>query len=138
MSKCDVNDDKAMCNVLAAIATVEGRMSVMKLGERMVKNFNEMLAMSGKVDFPQQSKCGVRISIRMNHDSGQPSGLVVSAASSFSVPITPLQVFDSLLNNETRHQVLLSFLDLHASLSNGYVTLGVLLRVDVLTDIELN
>ncbi|KAL0691942.1 hypothetical protein Bca4012_091622 [Brassica carinata] len=87
-----------------AIATVEGRMSVMKLGERMVKNFNEMLAMSGKVDFPQQSKCGVRISIRMNHDSGQPSGLVVSAASSFSVPITPLQVFDSLLNNETRHQ----------------------------------
>ncbi|KAF2544577.1 hypothetical protein F2Q68_00033262 [Brassica cretica] len=101
-----------------AIATVEGRMSVMKLGERMVKNFNEMLTMSGKVDFPQQSKCGVRISIRMNHDSGQPSGLVVSAASSFSVPITPLQVFDSLLNNETRHQVLLSFLDLHASLSN--------------------
>ncbi|CAF2086821.1 unnamed protein product [Brassica napus] len=87
-----------------AIATVEGRMSVMKLGERMVMNFNEMLTMSGKVDFPQQSKCGVRISIRMNHDSGQPSGLVVSAASSFSVPITPLQVFDSLLNNETRHQ----------------------------------
>ncbi|KAF8048008.1 hypothetical protein N665_2726s0005 [Sinapis alba] len=86
-----------------AIATVEGR-SVMKLGERMVKNFSEMLTMSGKVDFPQQSKCGVRISIRMNNEAGQPSGLVVSAASSFSVPTAPLQVFNSLRNNETRHQ----------------------------------
>ncbi|KAL0858182.1 hypothetical protein Bca101_063336 [Brassica carinata] len=87
-----------------AIATVEGRRSVMKLGERMVRNFNEMLTMSGKVDFPQQSKCGVRISIRMNNEAGQPSGLVASAASSFSVPATPLQVFNILRNNETRHQ----------------------------------
>ncbi|KAJ4886266.1 Homeobox-leucine zipper protein HDG8 [Raphanus sativus] len=87
-----------------AITTVEGRRSVMKLGERMVKNLNEMLTMSGKVDFPQQSKCGVRISIRMNNEAGQPSGLVVSAASSFSVPVTPLQVYNTLRNNETRHQ----------------------------------
>ncbi|KAG2273225.1 hypothetical protein Bca52824_067780 [Brassica carinata] len=86
------------------IATVEGRRSVMKLGERMLKNFNEMLIMSGKVEFPQQSKCGVRISIRMNMEAGQPPGLVVSAASCLSVPLTPLQVFNCLRSNDIRHK----------------------------------
>ncbi|WZZ31075.1 hypothetical protein YC2023_014476 [Brassica napus] len=86
------------------IPTVEGRKSVMKLGERMVKIFNEMLIMSGKVEFPQQSKCGVRISIRMNMEPGQLPGLVVSAASCLSIPLTPLQVFNSLRSNDTRHQ----------------------------------
>ncbi|KAF8089857.1 hypothetical protein N665_0495s0006 [Sinapis alba] len=86
------------------IATVEGRRSVMKLGERMLKNFNEMLIMSGKVEFPQQSKCGVRISIRMNMEAGQPTGLVVSAASCLSIPLTPLQVFNCLRSNVIRHQ----------------------------------
>ncbi|KAF2596473.1 hypothetical protein F2Q68_00007554 [Brassica cretica] len=84
------------------IPTVEGRKSVMKLGERMVKIFNEMLIMSGKVEFPQQSKCGVRISIRMNMEPGQLPGLVVSAASCLSIPLTPLQVFNSLRSNDTR------------------------------------
>ncbi|CAN6895608.1 unnamed protein product, partial [Brassica oleracea] len=86
------------------IPTVEGRRSVMKLGERMLKIFNEMLIMSGKVEFPQQSKCGVRISIRMNKEPGQLPGLVVSAASCLSIPLTPLQVFNCLRSNDTRHQ----------------------------------
>ncbi|CAN6840304.1 unnamed protein product [Brassica oleracea] len=86
------------------IPTMEGRRSVMKLGERMVKIFNEMLIMSGKVEFPQQSKCGVRISIRMNMKPGQLPGLVASAASCLSIPLTPLQVFNSLRSNDTRHQ----------------------------------
>ncbi|ESQ49775.1 hypothetical protein EUTSA_v10021974mg [Eutrema salsugineum] len=87
-----------------AINTGEGRKSVMKLGERMLKNFNDMLTMSGKVDFPQHSKCGVRISIRMNMEPGQPTGLVVSAASCLSIPLSPLQVFNCLRDNNTRHQ----------------------------------
>ncbi|XP_048636223.1 homeobox-leucine zipper protein HDG8 isoform X1 [Brassica napus] len=86
------------------IPTVEGRRSVMKLGERMLKIFNEMLIMSGKVEFPQQSKCGVRISIRMNKEPGQLPGLVVTAASCLSIPLTPLQVFNFLRSNDTRHQ----------------------------------
>ncbi|KAJ0237181.1 Homeobox-leucine zipper protein HDG8 [Hirschfeldia incana] len=86
------------------IPTVEGRRSVMKLGERMLKIFNEMLIMSGKVEFPQQSKCGVRISIRMNMETGQLPGLVVSAASCLSIPLTPLQVFNCLRSNDTRHK----------------------------------
>lgn len=95
--------------ILAVISTGEARRSVMKLGERMVKNFNEMLTMSGKVDFPQQSKNGVRVSIRMNNEAGQPPGIVVSASSSLSIPLTPLQVFVFLQNLDTRQQVL-SFL----------------------------
>ncbi|CAE5965958.1 unnamed protein product [Arabidopsis arenosa] len=86
------------------ISTGEARRSVMKLGERIVKNFNEMLTMSGKVDFPQQSKNGVRVSIRMNNEAGQPPGIVVSASSSLSIPLTPLQVFVFLQNLDTRQQ----------------------------------
>ncbi|KAH0937229.1 LOW QUALITY PROTEIN: hypothetical protein HID58_004690 [Brassica napus] len=86
------------------IPTVEGRKSVMKLGERMVKIFSEMLIMSGKIEFPQQSKGGVRILIRMNMKPGQIPGLVASAASCLSIPLTPLQVFNSLRSNDTRHQ----------------------------------
>ncbi|KAJ4873172.1 Homeobox-leucine zipper protein HDG8 [Raphanus sativus] len=86
------------------IPTVEGRKSVMKIGERMLKIFNEMLIMSGKVEFPQQSKCGVRISIRMNMEAGQPPGLVASAASCLSISRTPLQVFNCLRSNSIRHK----------------------------------
>ncbi|VYS56146.1 unnamed protein product [Arabidopsis thaliana] len=86
------------------ITTGEARRSVMKLGERMVKNFNEMLTMSGKIDFPQQSKNGVRVSIRMNIEAGQPPGIVVSASSSLAIPLTPLQVFAFLQNLDTRQQ----------------------------------
>ncbi|CAH2055221.1 unnamed protein product [Thlaspi arvense] len=86
------------------IKTIEGRRSVMKLGERMLKQFNEMLTMSGKVDFPQHSKCGVRISLRVNNEAGQPHGLVVSAATCLSIPRTPLQVFNALRSSDTRHE----------------------------------
>ncbi|KAL1211480.1 Homeobox-leucine zipper protein HDG8 [Cardamine amara subsp. amara] len=86
------------------IESVEGRRSVMKVGERMLKKFNEMLTMSGKVDFPQQSKCGVRVSIRLNSAAGQPQGIVISAASSFSIPVSPLQVFTFLSNIDIRQQ----------------------------------
>lgn len=81
----------------------------MKVSERMLKSFNEMLTMSGKVDFPQQSKCGVRVSIRINTQAGQPPGIVVCAASSLSIPVAPLEVFNLLRNIDTRQQVL-SFL----------------------------
>ncbi|XP_010450732.1 PREDICTED: homeobox-leucine zipper protein HDG8-like [Camelina sativa] len=86
------------------IRTGEERRRVLKLGERMIMNFNEMLTMSGKVDFPQQSKCGVRVSMRMNLEAGQPPGLIVSAASSLRIPLPPVQVFDILRKLDTRQQ----------------------------------
>ncbi|XP_010485661.1 PREDICTED: homeobox-leucine zipper protein HDG8-like [Camelina sativa] len=86
------------------IRTGEERRRVLKLGERMIMNFNEMLTMSGKVDLPQQSKCGVRVSMRMNLEAGQPPGLIVSAASSLAISLPPVQVFDLLRKLDTREQ----------------------------------
>ncbi|CAH8349141.1 unnamed protein product [Eruca vesicaria subsp. sativa] len=85
--------------------TVEGRRSVMKLGERMLKNFSEMLIMPGNTEFPQKSRCGgVRISTRVNEEVGQVTGSVASAAYCLPIPSTPSQVFSLLRSNDFRHQ----------------------------------
>ncbi|CAH8294067.1 unnamed protein product [Eruca vesicaria subsp. sativa] len=87
------------------LRTVEGRKSLMKLGERMLKNFNEMLIMPGNTEFPRKSRCGgVRISTRVNEEVGQVTGLVASAAYCLSIPSTPSQVFNLLRSNDFRHQ----------------------------------
>ncbi|CAN8269833.1 unnamed protein product [Cochlearia groenlandica] len=86
------------------IRTSEARSNVMKIGERMLKAFNEMLTMSGKVDFPMHSKNGVRISIRVNNETGQLPGLVITAASFLAIPLAPLHVFNCMRNLDTRHQ----------------------------------
>ncbi|CAH8294104.1 unnamed protein product [Eruca vesicaria subsp. sativa] len=77
------------------LLTVEGRRSVMKLGEIMLKNFSEMLIMPGNIEYG-----GVRISTRMNEEVGQ----VASAAYCLSIPSTPSQVFNLLRSNDFRHQ----------------------------------
>ncbi|CAH2079760.1 unnamed protein product [Thlaspi arvense] len=87
-----------------AIKTEEGRRSVMKLGERMLKNFNKMWTMSDKIDFPQHSKCGVRISLRVNNEARQPHVLVVRAATCLSIPRTPLQ-WDVLCNGNRASEI---------------------------------
>ncbi|AAD46012.1 Similar to gb/Z54356 HD-ZIP protein (Athb-10) from Arabidopsis thaliana and contains a PF/00046 homeobox domain [Arabidopsis thaliana] len=89
------------------VKTIEGRRSVMSLGERMLKNFAWIMKMSDKLDLPQQSganNSGVRISVRTNTEAGQPPGLIVCAGSSLSLPLPPLQVYDFLRNLEVRHQ----------------------------------
>ncbi|KFK37767.1 hypothetical protein AALP_AA3G027000 [Arabis alpina] len=81
-----------------------GRRKVMKLGERVLNLYNEMLTMSGKVEFPQGLNGGIRVSMRMNREEGQPPGYVISAATSISVSLAPMQVFNILTDNDTRHQ----------------------------------
>ncbi|EOA19553.1 hypothetical protein CARUB_v10002574mg [Capsella rubella] len=96
------NDDYA-----GVVQTMEGRRSVMSLGERMSKNFAWMINMVQKLDFSQQSETnnsGVRISVRTNDAAGEPPGLIVCAGSSLSLPLPPLQVYDFLRNLEVRHQ----------------------------------
>lgn len=80
----------------------------MNLGERMVKNFAWILKMSKKLDFSQLSETnnsGVRVSVRINTEAGQPAGLIVCAGSSLCLPVPPLQVYNFLKNVEVRHQV---------------------------------
>ncbi|CAL9217394.1 unnamed protein product [Arabidopsis halleri] len=89
------------------VKTIEGRRSVMNLGERMLKNFAWIMKMSDKLDFSNQCEAnnsGVRISVRKNTEAGQPTGLIVCAGSSLSLPLPPLQVYDFLRNLEVRHQ----------------------------------
>ncbi|XP_019091098.1 PREDICTED: homeobox-leucine zipper protein HDG10-like, partial [Camelina sativa] len=89
------------------VKTIEGRRSVMNLGERMLKNFAWIMKMSDKHDFSQQcdtNNSGVRISVRTNIEAGQPTGLIVCASSSLYLPLTPLRVYDFLSNLEVRHQ----------------------------------
>ncbi|KAF8097884.1 hypothetical protein N665_0279s0014 [Sinapis alba] len=89
------------------VKTIEGKRSVMNLGERMLKNFAWILKMSGNYDFSQLSETnssGVRVSVRVNSEAGQPAGLIVCAASSLCLPLSPLQVYNFLTNLEFRHQ----------------------------------
>ncbi|KAL0887721.1 hypothetical protein Bca101_011704 [Brassica carinata] len=89
------------------VKTIGGRRSVMELGERMLKNFAWILKMPEKSDFSQQTvtnSSGVRISVRVNKEVGQPAGLIVCAGLSLCLPLPPLQVYNFLKNLEVRHQ----------------------------------
>ncbi|GMP25578.1 hypothetical protein CsSME_00002377 [Camellia sinensis var. sinensis] len=79
----------------------------MDLSQRMVKNFWKMLSMSGKLDFPQLSELnnsGIRVSVRQNNEIGQPSGMIVSAASSLWLPLSSETLFNFFTDEKTRHQ----------------------------------
>lgn len=80
----------------------------MKLSHRMVKNFCGVLSMSGKLDFPQLSEVnnsGVRISVRISTELGQPSGTIVSAATSLWLPLQPESIFNFFRDEKARVQV---------------------------------
>lgn len=86
----------------------EGKQSVMNLSHRMVKNFCGTLNMSGKLDFPQLAEVtnsGVRVSVREATETGQPSGIIVGAATSLRLPLPPQAVFDFFKDDKTRFQV---------------------------------
>ncbi|KAI8536602.1 hypothetical protein RHMOL_Rhmol10G0270500 [Rhododendron molle] len=86
----------------------EGRRSVMDLSHRMVKNFWAMLNMSSKLDFPHWSELnnsGVSVSVRQSNGPGQPSGMIVSAASSLWLPLSCETLFNFFQDEKTRSQV---------------------------------
>ncbi|KAF8102997.1 hypothetical protein N665_0189s0047 [Sinapis alba] len=88
------------------VKTIEGRKSVMNLGERMLKNFAWILKMPEKSGFSQQTatnSSGVRIWMRVNQEVGQPAGLIVCAGLSLCLPLAPLQIYNFLKNLEVRH-----------------------------------
>lgn len=90
------------------VTSVEGKRSIMELSHKMVKNFCAILGMSGKLDFPQLSEVnnsGVRVSIRESRELGQPSGLIVSVATSLWLPLLQHHIFDFFKNEKARVQV---------------------------------
>jgi len=90
------------------VTSPEGRKSIVNLAHRMVKIFCSSLGMSGKLDFRQLSEgnnSGVRVAICKNAEQGQPIGTVVSAATSFWLPLSPQNVFNFFKAEKSRTQV---------------------------------
>ncbi|KAJ7964414.1 Homeobox-leucine zipper protein [Quillaja saponaria] len=85
----------------------EAKMSIMKLGHRMVKNFCGILSMSGMFDLSEKSEVNtseIWVSVYKNTEPGQPGGTVVIAASSIWLPLPPWYVFEFLKDEKKRVQ----------------------------------
>ncbi|KAJ1430500.1 START-like domain superfamily [Sesbania bispinosa] len=100
-------------NILAydiegVIEIPEGRRSVMRLGYRMLKSFFGTLDMSSNMDIPTDltrlSNGIFRISARLSTEPGVAKGMIVSAAISFWLPLSPQNVFDFLKDGNKRTQ----------------------------------
>ncbi|XP_065870098.1 homeobox-leucine zipper protein ROC8-like [Euphorbia lathyris] len=92
---------------IEAMCSAQGKRNVMELSHRMVRNFCATLSMSRKLDFPLASEgnnSGVRVSVRKSCESGQPGGMIVSAATSLWLPLPPWTVFSFFKDERTRMQ----------------------------------
>lgn len=88
------------------ITSPEGRKSVMNLAERMVMSFCEGVGASTAHTWTTVSGSGaddVRVMTRNSaNDPGRPPGVVLSAATSFWMPVSPKRVFDFLRDENMR------------------------------------
>ncbi|KAL1812886.1 homeobox-leucine zipper protein HDG2 isoform X2 [Daucus carota subsp. sativus] len=90
------------------VNSVEGRKSMLKLAERMVISFSA--GVSGSTAHKWTTLSGnmaenVRIMTRKSvDDPGRPPGIVLSAATSFWLPVPPKAVFDFLRDENSRNQ----------------------------------
>lgn len=92
----------------------EGKRSLMKLSQRMVKNFCGMLSMAGNLDFPQLSEVddtGIQVSVHTSTEIGQPHGTIVSVATSLWFPLSTQAILNFFKDEKTRVQVYI-YLDL--------------------------
>nr|GEW36610.1 homeobox-leucine zipper protein meristem L1-like [Tanacetum cinerariifolium] len=91
---------------VGVIATPEGRKSMLKLAERMVLSFCSGVGASTTHTWTTLSGSGaddVRVMTRKSMDDpGRPPGIVLSAATSFWLPIPPKQVFNFLRDENSR------------------------------------
>ncbi|KAF5804152.1 putative transcription factor & lipid binding HD-SAD family [Helianthus annuus] len=93
---------------VGVITTPEGRKSMMKLAERMVLSFCSGVGASTAHTWTALSGSGpddVRVMTRKSMDDpGRPPGIVLSAATSFWLPIPPKQVFEFLRDENSRSE----------------------------------
>ncbi|CAH1439993.1 unnamed protein product [Lactuca virosa] len=103
----------AMANNIPAgdvgvITTLEGRKSMLKLAERMVLSFCSGVGASTTHTWTTLSGSGaddVRVMTRKSvDDPGRPPGIVLSAATSFWIPVPPKRVFDFLRDENSRSE----------------------------------
>ncbi|CAK9142742.1 unnamed protein product [Ilex paraguariensis] len=93
-------------NDMNMITSLEGRKSILKLAERMVISFSAGVSASTAHTWTTLSGSGaddVRVMTRKSvDDPGRPPGIVLSAATSFWLPVPPYRVFDFLRDENTR------------------------------------
>ncbi|XP_006826512.2 homeobox-leucine zipper protein ROC2 isoform X2 [Amborella trichopoda] len=93
---------------LGVIPSPEGRKSMLKLAERMVVSFCAGVSASTAHTWTTLSGSGaedVRVMTRKSiDDPGRPPGIVLSAATSFWLPVPPKRVFDFLRDENSRSQ----------------------------------
>ncbi|KAG4972744.1 hypothetical protein JHK87_029565 [Glycine soja] len=93
---------------LCVITSAEGRKSMMKLAERMVMSYCTGVGASTAHAWTTLSATGcddVRVMTRKSTDEpGRPPGIVLSAATSFWLPVPPNRVFDFLRDENSRNE----------------------------------
>ncbi|XP_055816304.1 homeobox-leucine zipper protein HDG8-like [Solanum dulcamara] len=84
----------------------KGLKNMIKISQRMVKSFFEILSMTDKLDFPTSSQLntGDRISIRQNEEITQPKGFIATASTSLWLPLSFQDVFNFFRDDKTRSQ----------------------------------
>ncbi|KAJ9689624.1 hypothetical protein PVL29_012362 [Vitis rotundifolia] len=94
---------------VGVITSPEGRKSMLKLAERMVMSFCAGVGASTTHTWTTLSGSGaddVRVMTRKSMDDpGRPPGIVLSAATSFWIPVPPKRVFDFLRAENSRSEV---------------------------------
>ncbi|KAK9014406.1 hypothetical protein V6N11_005564 [Hibiscus sabdariffa] len=92
----------------SVITSTEGRKSMLKLAERMVTSFCTGVGASTAHAWTTLSATGsddVRVMTRKSMDDpGRPPGIVLSAATSFWIPVPPKRVFDFLRDENSRSE----------------------------------
>ncbi|KAG5118893.1 hypothetical protein JHK82_033313 [Glycine max] len=93
---------------VGVITNQDGRKSMMKLAERMVISFCAGVSASTAHTWTTLSGTGaddVRVMTRKSvDDPGRPPGIVLSAATSFWLPVPPKRVFDFLRDENSRNE----------------------------------
>ncbi|CAL5345820.1 hypothetical protein CsSME_00030784 [Camellia sinensis var. sinensis] len=93
---------------IGVITSPEGRKSMLKLAERMVMSFCTGVGASTAHTWTTLSGSGaddVRVMTRKSMDDpGRPPGIVLSAATSFWIPVPPKRVFDFLRDEHSRSE----------------------------------
>ncbi|GMI99485.1 homeodomain GLABROUS 11, HOMEODOMAIN GLABROUS 11, ENHANCED DROUGHT TOLERANCE 1 [Hibiscus trionum] len=89
------------------IPSPDGKRSMMKLAQRMVSNFCTSISTSNSHRWTTLSglnEVGVRVTVHKSSDPGQPNGIVLSAATTFWLPVSPQNVFNFFKDERTRPQ----------------------------------
>ncbi|KHG02173.1 Homeobox-leucine zipper protein HDG2 [Gossypium arboreum] len=93
---------------VGVITNQDGRKSMLKLAERMVMSFCAGVSASTAHTWTTLSGTGaddVRVMTRKSvDDPGRPPGIVLSAATSFWLPVSPKRVFDFLRDENSRSE----------------------------------